>query len=121
MTAGGGRLEELGAAALERLLDPSHDDGSSLAPGLDVLKRRSDRLAVLAGDLASADREGRLTRPLGKIVPAFAHMFANRMLRSDHRSQELLLYDFLARLYESRAIRAQKTVDAPQSSGKVSV
>ena len=35
-------------------------------------------------------------------------MHANRLLRSAHRRQELVLYDFLARLYESRAIRTQR-------------
>jgi hypothetical protein len=32
-------------------------------------------------------------------------MHANRMLRAAARAQELVLYDFLHRLYESRAAR----------------
>jgi hypothetical protein len=35
-------------------------------------------------------------------------MHANRMLRSTQRAQELVLYDFLDRLYESRAARIRK-------------
>ncbi|HVE64968.1 MAG TPA: lantibiotic dehydratase, partial [Thermoanaerobaculia bacterium] len=92
---------------LERLLDPACDDESPLAPGLEVLKRRSNRMAPVAADLASAEREGRLTHPVAEIALVFAHMFVNRMLRSGHPTEEPVLYDFLARLYESRAVRGR--------------
>jgi hypothetical protein len=35
------------------------------------------------------------------------HVRANRMLRSAHRPQELVLYHFLARLYQSKPARRQ--------------
>jgi hypothetical protein len=35
-------------------------------------------------------------------------MHANRLLASDHRAQELVLYDFLERLYRSRLARQRK-------------
>ena len=34
-------------------------------------------------------------------------MHANRLLRSEQRAQELVLYDFLARLYDSEVARAR--------------
>jgi hypothetical protein len=34
-------------------------------------------------------------------------MHLNRLLRSGHRLQEMVLYDFLARLYQSRTARAR--------------
>jgi hypothetical protein len=34
-------------------------------------------------------------------------MHAIRMLRSDHRPQELVLYHFLARLYQTQPVRRQ--------------
>jgi hypothetical protein len=37
-------------------------------------------------------------------------MHVNRMLRSAQRVQEMVLYDFLVRIYESRAIRAQREI-----------
>jgi len=36
------------------------------------------------------------------------HMHVNRMARAAARAQELVLYDFLARLYEGQAARARK-------------
>jgi len=36
------------------------------------------------------------------LAGSFLHLHANRVLRAAARAQELVLYDFLARLYESR-------------------
>jgi hypothetical protein len=36
-------------------------------------------------------------------------MHANRVLRSEQRAQELVLYDMLLRLYESDVARAKKS------------
>jgi thiopeptide-type bacteriocin biosynthesis protein len=97
---------------LEPLLDRSRDDETSLAPGLAVLRSRSERLAPLVEELRARERAGRLSLPLAEIVPSFVHMHVNRILRSGHRKHELVLYDFLSRLYESRAARA-KFVECP--------
>jgi thiopeptide-type bacteriocin biosynthesis protein len=92
---------------LEPLLDRSRDDESSLAPGLDVLRSRSERLAPLVEELRVRERAGQLSLPLAEIVPSFLHMHVNRILRSGHRKHEFVLYDFLSRLYKSRAARAK--------------
>jgi lantibiotic biosynthesis protein len=94
--------------SLELLLDPSRDSESSLAPGLAILRNRSDRLAPLVEELRALERTGRLSLQLAELVPSVVHMHVNRILRSGHHGQELVLYDFLARLYETRAIRAQR-------------
>ena len=48
-----------------------------------------------------------LTLPLPELAVSYLHMHANRLLRSAHRAQELVLYDFLARLYQSQAALEQ--------------
>jgi thiopeptide-type bacteriocin biosynthesis protein len=83
-------------AALEALLD---------APPAAVLQRRSEHLAPVARGLQSAWREGRLTLPLETLAASFLHMHVNRMTVNDARAQELVLYDFLTRLYRSRLAR----------------
>lgn len=99
--------------ALEPLLDRSRDDESSLAPGLAVLRSRSERLAPLVEELRIRERAGRFSLPLVEIVPSFLHMHVNRILRSGHRKHEFVLYDFLSRLYESRAAR-EKFTECPE-------
>jgi hypothetical protein len=56
-------------------------------------------------DWAAGDH---LSPSLMEVAASYLHMHANRLLRSAHRAQEMVLYDFLARLYESRAARGQE-------------
>jgi len=92
-------------AALTALLDRSRDGTSALAPGLAALDRRSERLRGTAAELAARAAAGRLTAPLREIAASYLHMHANRLIRSAPREHELVLYDFLSRLYTAAAHR----------------
>jgi thiopeptide-type bacteriocin biosynthesis protein len=92
-------------AALAALLDPDNDAASPLAPGLRILGERSRQIAPVAAELRSAERGGRLSRPVAAIARSLVHMHMNRLLRSAHRAQELVLYDFLTRLYDAQLAR----------------
>jgi thiopeptide-type bacteriocin biosynthesis protein len=92
---------------LEALLDPAGDGEGLPAAALTALRRRSEQVAPLAAELRAAAQSGRLTQPLEALAPSYLHMHANRVLRSAQRAQELVLYDFLARVYESRAARGR--------------
>jgi thiopeptide-type bacteriocin biosynthesis protein len=92
-------------ASLEALLDANRDAESPLAPGFAALRRRSALLAPVVADLRACARAGRLALPLEILAASYIHMHANRLLRSAHRAQELVLYNFLHRLHESRARR----------------
>jgi len=74
---------------------------------LDVFDRRSARLAPVVAELRERERSGTLHLDVPRLAGSYLHMFANRALRSVHRKQEVVLYDFLDRLYESRAAREQ--------------
>jgi thiopeptide-type bacteriocin biosynthesis protein len=73
--------------ALEALLATKVGAEHPLDPGFVVLEARSAKLAELA--------------------QSFVHMHVNRVLRSEQRTQELALCDFLARLYESEVARSR--------------
>jgi thiopeptide-type bacteriocin biosynthesis protein len=88
--------------ALEALLDPANDAQSPLEPGFDFLKARSQRVRQIAAGLRAAQL------PIAELAGSYLHMHANRMLRSAARAQELVLYDFLERLYKGRAARAKR-------------
>jgi thiopeptide-type bacteriocin biosynthesis protein len=92
-------------AGLVALLDSTPVTDTPVAFGREVLRRRSERLAPVVTELRSCARAGQLTVPLPELAVSYLHMHANRLLRSAHRAQELVLYDFLARLDESRAAR----------------
>jgi thiopeptide-type bacteriocin biosynthesis protein len=108
-------------AGLMALLDPTPVTDTPLAFGREVLRRRSRRLAPVLAELKACARAGRLTVPLPELAVSYLHMHANRLLRSAHRAQELVLYDFLTRLYESRAARAPRGASPVACSGRRAV
>jgi thiopeptide-type bacteriocin biosynthesis protein len=92
-------------ARIEALLDSAHEAPAPLAAGLEALRRRSLRLAPVAAELRELDQVGRLSATISDIAMSYAHMHANRLLRSAQRAQELVLYEFLERAYSSHAAR----------------
>jgi len=90
---------------LEALLERTGAAAPPLQPGLAALSRRSEQLAPLAAELRSRERAGALAAPIVELASSFIHMHANRLLRSAQRAQEVVLYDFLDRLYHSAAAR----------------
>lgn len=101
-----GRLRREGES-LERLLDAGDDPSHPLAPALAVFRRRSAALRPVVEELHEAAAADRLGLSVPELVPSFAHMFLNRLLRSDPRAHELVIYDFLLRLTHSRRMRAR--------------
>jgi thiopeptide-type bacteriocin biosynthesis protein len=92
-------------ARLEALLNPGQAPPASLAAGLEALRRRSLQLAPVTAELRQLAQAGRLSATLADLARSFAHMHVNRLLRSAHRAQELVLYELLGRAYSSRAGR----------------
>ena len=72
------------------------------------LRERSARLTSWVQDLRAALGSGELGAPLEELALSYVHVHVNRILRSAQKAQELVLYDFLARLYESRIVLARK-------------
>jgi lantibiotic biosynthesis protein len=99
-------------ASLEQLFDPARRMETVFAPGIEVLDARSRALVPVVAALREAERAGSLTSPVSEMAWSYAHMFANRMLRSAARAQEMVLYDFLTRLYESQKARAKAKAKA---------
>jgi lantibiotic biosynthesis protein len=90
---------------LEALLDPARGRPAPLTNGLQALHWRSLQLAPVTDELRRLARAGRLSTPITDLAASFAHMHLNRLLRSAHRAQELVLYELLDRAYSARAGR----------------
>ena len=99
------------APGLEPLLAPTWDRGHDLAPGFQILDELGDRVSEIAEQLGDLDRHGDLTVPIAELATSFVHMHVNRLLRSSHRRQETILYEFLVRHYERLARRPQPDVE----------
>ncbi|MBM7114974.1 lantibiotic dehydratase [Archangium primigenium] len=91
---------------LERLLWPP--SGAEAPPGMRAFERRRARGREAVARWREAEGEGRLTRSLEDLAERCLHLHVNRMLPSEQRIQELILQDFLTRLYRSRRARLLK-------------
>lgn len=104
------RLKELGARfraeapSLATLLDTSAA-APEWAAARTILDRRTIRNRPAVGALTDAASCEGLTSSLLELAPSLLHMHANRLLRSAHRVQEMVLYEFLYRSFESQAAR----------------
>ena len=87
--------------------------GQELNPALtfvlQVLDRRSARLSGPAQKLRSLAETGQLTTDLMELVSTLNHLHVNRLLRMEPRAHELVLYDFLYRLYDGELSRQGKS------------
>ncbi len=101
---------------VEALLDQAPGGTGEVAAGLAVLRRRSERNAPIAAELRRLEAAGRLTMPVAQLAPSLVHMQVNRMIRSAQRAHELVLYDLLSAIYDSRAARAAKEVRLASAS-----
>ena len=93
-------------ADLERLMAAVPGDGHPLEPGLDILRQRSERFAAPMAELRRLEGASRLTMPISGIASSLLHMYLNRLVRVNNVAEELVVCDFLVRLYEARARRA---------------
>lgn len=99
--------------SLAALLEGGMGEDDVLAPAFDVLARRSQAIAPIAAELRQREAAGRLTVPVAEMSTSFLHMFVNRIIRSAARAHELVLYDFLHQLHESREARKRKASSPP--------
>jgi thiopeptide-type bacteriocin biosynthesis protein len=98
------RYRELRKGA-EELLERALDQHSPLAPGFELLSARSVRIAEPVAQLRELDRAGRLLTPWVEIAGSLVHMHLNRLCRGDPNAHEVVIYDFLRRIYQSRLAR----------------
>lgn len=94
---------------LERLLAPE-GGGEALEAGREIFRRRSGRIAPIAAGLAALEARGELGAPLAALAASFVHLHVNRVIRAAARPHELVIYDFLTRIYESKRARGEAMV-----------
>jgi len=90
---------------LERLIGPDSEAPAGLRTATKALKARSAHLAGIGEALRDLAGGGSLTATPADIAMSYAHMHVNRVLRAAQRAQELVLYEYLDRLYTATAAR----------------
>jgi thiopeptide-type bacteriocin biosynthesis protein len=90
---------------LEPLVVPGDDVPDELLPGVEALRVRSERMRAPLDELWALEAAGKLAVTRASLAASLVHMHLNRLVRSAPRAHELVLYDFLVRLYRSRLAR----------------
>ncbi len=70
-----------------------------------ALVRRSERIKSTVAALQTASNAGLLLTDFESLVSSYLHMNVNRLFRSSQRAHELVLYDFLFRIYDGEHSR----------------
>jgi len=70
--------------------------------------RRSERIRPAIRRLRALQQNETLANDFFDIVASYVHMHVNRIIRSSPRGHELVLYDFLYRVYESDRAREKR-------------
>jgi lantibiotic biosynthesis protein len=94
---------------LEELIGPCGDASCGDASCGDlhaILRQRSPAAAEFAAKLRALERDGRLTASLPGVVASLAHMSVNRLVPSAPRTVEVVVFDFLNRLYAGAMARS---------------
>jgi thiopeptide-type bacteriocin biosynthesis protein len=94
---------------LELMLDAERMSEHPLYSLFEVFERRTEAWNATMRQLQAAEQEDSLADTRENLALSYIHMFANRLLRSSPRQQELLIYDFLRRLYESQFARRKRS------------
>jgi hypothetical protein len=78
----------------------------NLHAGFEILRRRSDVVRSALEQMLLLNRLDELPVPIESLVLSLTHMWVNRSLRENQRSEERVMYDFLVRLYDSLIARS---------------
>src|SRR5437764_2922604 len=73
-----------------------------------ALVRFAGQIKLVHTQLQEKQQTGEFTRSITELAGSYIHMHLNRMFRSTPNAQEMVLYDFLTRTYDSMLARKGK-------------
>lgn len=79
---------------ISSFLDPLQDAENEIEEAIQLLEKRSSHIRAAIQKVA--------VRTWDDLLSSYIHMFLNRMLSSNQRKHELVIYHFLSKYYESR-------------------
>jgi thiopeptide-type bacteriocin biosynthesis protein len=83
--------------------------GEGLKPEVQsILRARSDRAQPFCAELHALVDDGKLSCDIESFAGSCTHMFVNRLLASAAPTQEIVIYDYLSRLYDGQLTREKR-------------
>ena len=92
-------------STLEKILITAEETSEIPASAHSALAQFSAKVERIREQLEQAQQAGKLTHTIPELAGSYIHMHLNRMFRSTPNAQEMVLYDFLTRTYDSLLAR----------------
>lgn len=107
-------------ARITAALESKAEGQDELLPLWQVLYDKTKNMAPVVEQLLRMDKAGQLDTPLMDMIPSYIHMLVNRIITSNPRLHELVLYDMLFTWYRSlteknKQLQKNNAVTAPQA------
>ncbi|MFB6454996.1 lantibiotic dehydratase [Chitinophaga sp. Hz27] len=90
---------------MNKELSPEND----IYPLIEILNNKSQAIQPLAEEILMLKESGRLKVSLPDLLSSYIHMILNRIIPSNPRKHEMVIYDFLSRYYQSAIARQKAT------------
>lgn len=98
-------------SALEAIRWNHPERGTLWDAAAQIFRHRSAFVEDAVKQLQRLHSSGELLTSISTLASSYVHMHVNRMMRADANRHELVLYDFLFRLYDSDAARSSARTD----------
>jgi thiopeptide-type bacteriocin biosynthesis protein len=89
---------------LEGLLNRNAAHRADFPPAGEI-RSVAGRMTELAASFTELAVAKELSQPISSIAASLAHMHVNRLIRARQRGSEVMLYEFIVRVYRSRLMR----------------
>jgi thiopeptide-type bacteriocin biosynthesis protein len=95
-------------STLEKIIWPSEEMEGFPPQVQPAVATYMQRLKTIRTELEEKRQAGELTQTISELASSYVHMHLNRMFRSAQNAQEMVLYDFLARTYDSKLAKGKR-------------
>lgn len=87
---------------LRKFLDPTMDLENAIEEFVEIFNQRSGNICSVAKNIRSLSEKDPASKQVHELLPAYIHMFLNRIFPSNQRKHELVIHHFLSKYYESQ-------------------
>jgi len=94
---------------IENFLDPKNELNSSYLPLYKIIIEKELMTKEIVGDIIALKDNNYLEIELDFLISSYIHMLMNRLFRTKNRMHEMVIYDFMFRIYNSRCARKKYT------------
>jgi lantibiotic biosynthesis protein len=103
-----GNKYRINKAALEDVMKDTMDENHVQFPLVKVLKEKSKAMLPIVYELTQLEAAQKISPAVKEMMPSYIHMLVNRIVTSNPREHELVIYDLLHCFYKSKIAREAK-------------